>query len=254
MKYKNGHDFEFKALRPSDIFRDELYQRPIDRARVDRIVNDFNGDVFNEPKVSYRDGKYWCFDGDHSIAAWNKLYKGQDRPMLCKVFKGMTWLDECETFLKQRGEAQDVTVRQMIKAASNARREDVMRMVQGAKAAGFEVSFDLSKGPYKICAVAALYKACNTLGLNRYVDMLDTIRTAWNGDMQGISAIIINAMTRVFANYGHIFKTEDMAKSLGAVRPIDLIREGRNSRTGVDGQIIKAYNKRRKTRRIEIDD
>ena len=58
MRYPNGHEFEYKYLRPSQIEIDPLYQRRLRTAVVDNIVKEFNGDTFNEPKVSNRDGKY----------------------------------------------------------------------------------------------------------------------------------------------------------------------------------------------------
>ena len=103
MKYANGHEFEMRQLRPSQIRCDPLYQRELDIRRVDKIVKEFNGDTFNEPKVSYRDGVYWVFDGQHTIAAWRKYHNGEDKLINCKVFKGMTWIDECEAFIRQNG-------------------------------------------------------------------------------------------------------------------------------------------------------
>lgn len=69
MKYPNGHEFEFKVLRPSQIKVDPLYQRPLETKRVERIVKEWSGDLVNEPKVSYRDGQYWIFNGQHTISA-----------------------------------------------------------------------------------------------------------------------------------------------------------------------------------------
>ena len=47
----------------------EHYQREIKNERVKRIVKDFDERIANEPKVSYRDGKYYVFDGQHTIGA-----------------------------------------------------------------------------------------------------------------------------------------------------------------------------------------
>lgn len=47
----------------------EDYQRELKSERVKRIVSNFDERIANEPKVSYRDGKYYVFDGQHTIDA-----------------------------------------------------------------------------------------------------------------------------------------------------------------------------------------
>ena len=45
------------------------YQREFDERKVKRIVDNFDERIANEPKLSYRDGNYYVFDGQHTIAA-----------------------------------------------------------------------------------------------------------------------------------------------------------------------------------------
>ncbi len=47
----------------------ETYQRNFNVNRAKRIAEEFDERIANEPKVSYRDGKYFVFDGQHTIAA-----------------------------------------------------------------------------------------------------------------------------------------------------------------------------------------
>ena len=74
------------------------YQRTLDKKKVDRIVANFDERVANEPKVSLRNGKYYVFDGQHTIAARKKLNGGKDLLILCKVFAECFW--KCEVHLK----------------------------------------------------------------------------------------------------------------------------------------------------------
>lgn len=249
MKYFRGHEFEFKLIRPSMIVKD-IYQRKIDAGRVDKIIKEFDGDIFNEPKVSYRDGKYWVFDGQNSLAVWRKMF-GDEKPILCKVYKGMTWVDECEAFIKQNGLAKVVNMRDMLRAAALEKREDVVAMIRGAEEAGFIVDFNLSKGPGRIVATTALYKAHAKLGYAKYVEMLGVIKSAWNGDIDSIRQNMIGAVTEIFEkNYGE-FSARELAKSLSKVRPVDIIRDGNGSKAGIKKQIVKIYNKKRRTNKIK---
>ena len=255
MKYPKGHEFEYKVLRPSQIKTDPLYQRKLDLNRVNKIVKEFNGDLFNEPKVSYRDGQFWVFNGQHSIAAWKK-YFGEDKMIACKVYKGMTWLDECEAFIAQNGIAKDPTTNEKLSAALEAKRPDVVGMVAGAELAGFEVNFKNCRNrSTTIVAVSALFRAFHALGADQYIDMLTAIRDAWDGDADASCSQIINAMALFYKTYKGNFKREDLVKSLKRITPAQIIREGRAGRTrnGYCREIVKCYNVKRRYR-LDLDE
>ena len=44
------------------------YQRTLNANRVKRIAAEFDERIANAPKVSYRNGHYYVFDGQHTIA------------------------------------------------------------------------------------------------------------------------------------------------------------------------------------------
>ena len=76
----------------------ETYQRELNPERVRKIVKEFDERVANEPKVSCRNGKYYVFDGQHTIAARKILNRGHDLPITCKVYYGMTESEEATLF------------------------------------------------------------------------------------------------------------------------------------------------------------
>lgn len=241
-------------LRPSQLKVDPLYQRQLDVKRVNDIVEHWNGDLFNEPKVSMRDGQYWIFNGQHSVAAWRTRANGEDRPINCKVYRGMTWLDECECFIRQNGISCDVSMMDKLRAMKEARYEDVEGMVSAARQVGFDVNFRKIKDVNTIAAVTNLYKSYTKLGVERYIDMLTAIRDAWNGDPVSLSGIMLSAMTVFYITYDGGFKREDLSTALQRVTPTALVRTARETRVryGLAREIAKAYNYRRKYR-LDID-
>ena len=70
------------------------YQRDQKLRQIKDISKDFDERVANEPKVSYRDGRYFVFDGQHTIAARVHRNGGDPLPILCKVYFGMTEKEE----------------------------------------------------------------------------------------------------------------------------------------------------------------
>ena len=47
----------------------ETYQRSLQPDEVKEIIAQFNPYLMNEPKVSFRNGKYYVFDGQHTIGS-----------------------------------------------------------------------------------------------------------------------------------------------------------------------------------------
>ncbi len=76
------------------IYPRELYQRGIQRKRVELIAKDFNEYTANEPKVSFRNGRYYVTDGQHTIEARILRNGGKDLPILCKIYTGLTMQQE----------------------------------------------------------------------------------------------------------------------------------------------------------------
>ena len=80
----------------------ETYQRELSPDRVRRIVKAFDERIANEPKVSYRGGHYYVFDGQHTIAARKLRNDNQDLKVRCKVYFGMSDKDEALLLSDQR--------------------------------------------------------------------------------------------------------------------------------------------------------
>ena len=67
------------------IYPREIYQRGVERKRVELIARDFNEYIVNEPKVSFRNGRYYVMDGQHTIEGCILLNGGEDRPICSLV-------------------------------------------------------------------------------------------------------------------------------------------------------------------------
>lgn len=251
MKYWKGHEFNFVNLRPSQIKVDPLYQRPLDQKRVAQIVKEWNGDLVNEPKVSYRDGQYWIFNGQHTTAAWQHLFAGQDKPILCKVYKGMTWLEECEAFMEQNGLSKDPTTNEKLNAAFNSKNPDVVDMVSKCELCGFVVDFKASKTPTRIVATGALFRAYKRLGGEAFLDMMTAIKEAWYGDMDAICAQIITGMSTFYKTYEGGFTHEKLVSALKDTTPARIIARGKNDTKRSNTytrEIVREYNRKKKYR------
>ena len=89
------------------IYPREVYQRRVHRSQVELIATDFNEYIANEPKVSFRNGRYYVVDGQHTIEGRILRNGGKDLPILCKVYTGLTMEQEALFFAEQNGHSSD---------------------------------------------------------------------------------------------------------------------------------------------------
>lgn len=249
---------EWMMLRPSIINVDPLYQRSVDSRRISNMAKQWNPNLVNPPKVSFRDGKYWVFDGQHTIALWRQIHKGADKQIECRVFYGMTWLDESELFCLQNGIDKDPTTNDKLRAAYNAGNPDVVDMVNCAKLAGVNVDFINSKCNGRCMATAALFKTYKSLSREAFIEMLTAIIKAWDGDTDSLTGSIVLGMGQFYKTYYGKFQFNDLLATLKRVSPSYIIREGRDLAGQTKNKyfrvILREYNKKRTSRKLELQE
>lgn len=238
---------EFKKINTKFLFVDDLYQREIDTRRVNKIVKNFDQNLVNPIKVSYRGGKYWVIDGHHTMMALIAKNGGNDLLVECKVFYGMTWLDEVNYFLAQNGElSRSVNINDKLRAKMNSGDPDVSNMVKIAEKIGFIIDFKGGKGPNKIIALSTLAKAYAWLGPEDYTECLRIIKKTWNGAPDSLSREILQGFFIFYKTYKGKFNANKFTNRLKKVAPYDIIRDGRSSlspgATKYARQILGRYN------------
>lgn len=241
---------EYKVLNTADILTDERYQRPINEAKIGRILKHYDENLVNPPKVSYRDGKYYVFDGQHTVAAVRIHNEGNDTDILCKVYRGLSFEQEVSLFIQQTGESSPVSVKEKLYARLSAGDNDVVEMDRAVKNAGLKISWkNNGQATGTIVAASALWSAYKRLGSVNFASMLEDMRDAWDGDPTSLRGEIITGMSRFYAAYTGDFKRDLLVKKLSKTAPELIIREGKLTGIGVSTgtsyakAILAIYNK-----------
>ena len=104
----NEFKTEYSQINSKSIISEPSYQRMVDFSRVKKIVSNFNPNLVNPIKVSFRDGKYYVFDGQHTLKALVAKNNNRDLMVECKVYYGMTLEDEAKLFAEQNGISRTV--------------------------------------------------------------------------------------------------------------------------------------------------
>lgn len=159
----------------------EHYQREINTNRVKRIAKNFYERIANEPKVSFRDGKYYVFDGQHTIAARKLMNGNKNLSILCKVYMGMTEKEEAELFSRQTGESAPLTAGIRLRAEIFGEDEVALAFRTANADLGIELDYDQKRGFMRIGCIQTAYEAYRKLGTDRYKEAMKIIIEAWGG-------------------------------------------------------------------------
>lgn len=159
------------------------YQRVLHVEKVAHIAENFSEYVANEPKVSYRDGRFYVFDGQNTVEARRTCNGGKDVTIRCKVFYGLTKEDEATLFAIQTGNATCLTAGERLRANLVAENPDALYFVGITSNAGVEFAYDGIRAPWKIYCIETAYELYKQYGCERYVEMLHIINEAWKGNV-----------------------------------------------------------------------
>lgn len=249
------NSFEFKMVNTKHIMVSAAYQREFNQAKVSKILAEFNPNLVNNPKLSFRDGKYYVFDGQHTIAALKARNNNQDLLILCKVYEGMTQNDESILFEKQNGLVTAPSAAQILRSAFNRGEETIKAVVANAEAIGFVVDFRSGKNPNHIIAVKALRDIYAKYGQPIYIETLGIIKAAWLGHPDSLRKEILEGMAILCKTYHGRINRDILIRKMAKVPPITIIRDAKLSTAGGSRKyaqrILAEYNKNLASSRLE---
>lgn len=241
--------YEYRQLMSNALFTDTSYQRPIDNALVGKIVANFDPRVANTLKVSYRDGRFFVFDGAHTLLALKRVHGDAPFPVDCKVYFGLTYEDEAYLFALQTGESKDVAFGVRLRAmliSKSAEAEDFRMRTANAGLALADGSSSASKNT--IAALAKAYRLYTDRGAREYERILRLIADTWDGAAWSLTSYILGGVGAFLKEYGDAVSRERFLKRLHGVNYDDLRDEARRQQRSSSDiahalAIVKAYNR-----------
>ena len=158
------------------------YQRLLRMGKVAKIAANFSEYIANEPKVSYRDGRYFVFDGQNTIEARKTCNGGRDLPIRCKVFYGLSKEHEALLFAVQTGISSELTAGEQLRAKLVAHEENACDFAAVTENTGVRFALDGIRAPWKIYCIRSAYYIYKSYGASLYREMLSVLVDAWGGD------------------------------------------------------------------------
>ena len=200
------------------IYPREIYQRGLERKRVELIARDFNEYIVNEPKVSFRNGRYYVMDGQHTIEGCILLNGGADRPILCKVYTGLTMEQEALLFAEQNGHAAPLSAGIKLRAKVVGGDAPSKAFVAATNRVGLSLNYDSMQ-----------------LGEEIYCEALRHIVAAWEGRPDSFRAAVLRGMMYFVQLYRGQYSEERLVRALSGVHPMELYRISRDNPAKLPG-------------------
>ena len=218
------------------IYPREVYQRRVHRSQVELIAADFNEYIANEPKVSFRNGRYYVVDGQHTIEGRILRNGGKDLPILCKVYTGLTMEQEALFFAEQNGHSAPLTAGIKLRAKVVGGDAPSRAFLAATNRVGLAFNYDsLQLSDYRISCVGTALKLYNQMGEKIYCEALRLIVASWDGKPDSFRASVLRGVMHFVELYHGEFSEERLIRALGSVHPMEIYRVGRDNPAKLPG-------------------
>jgi hypothetical protein len=212
----------YKRLPINELLVDERYQRPLEAKRVEKIVKNFDEDLFGALEVSERNGTYAVYDGQHRLVAARKL--GMEK-VPCLIHSGISLEREAELFVALQQGRKGVNPVEKFRARCFYGDEDAQAIERIISDAGFRVA---SRGPDAgqagtIRAVSAVEWIYRRFGGEHLHHTLRTVYDLWLGDQRSTDGYFLQGVADFLSGYGTRL-TDESLERLRAEAPTVILR------------------------------
>lgn len=192
------------------------YQRKVEHSRVKRMTGNFLPKAVGVILVSYRDGKYWCVDGQHRLEAMKlKGYK----EAYCTVLTDLDYLEECLYFTILNTGSSKLLYNQVFHGLIEGKNAEALALTEMFKKYRFDYNKNsANKFDNTIGCVKKFVDMKNEYGMYMVEKVLRILRNAWYGDKDSLAAAIVEGL-KTFLNETTAVDEQILVKALEKHHP-----------------------------------
>ena len=175
-------------------------------------------------------------DGQHTIEGCILLNGGEDRPILCKVYTGLTMEQEALLFAEQNGHSAPLSAGIKLRAKVVGGDAPSKAFVAATNRVGLSLNYDsMQLSDYRISCVGTALKLYDQLGEEIYCEALRHIVAAWEGRPDSFRAAVLRGVMYFVQLYHGQYSAERLVRALGGVHPMELYRISRDNPAKLPG-------------------
>lgn len=181
------------------------YQRRLNMSWAQWIADHFKPHLVEVLQVSFRDGRYWVFNGQHTMTALKIKFQDDNLPVTCKIYRGLTKEDEARLFYDFNTSTRKISSEAMLKARNAYGDKAVRDFLFTTRDEGFIIDPDKSICcKYGIQAVETAFKCYGAIGADKYRRVLRLIKDTWEGERWAVAKNMLNAVSVLVRVYGEL--------------------------------------------------
>jgi hypothetical protein len=215
----------FKLIPVNLIFADR-YQRRYEEIykRAKEMAQNYKENEIGAIKVSFRDGKYYVFDGQHRLLATKMVGLFY---IMCEIFTGLTYEQEAEAFYRFGTNSKPITACQNINARLESKEEKVLKINDIANIHGYTIATSHNvKSLNRIRSVSCIESIVDKYGLHTLDKVLLITSRCWYNTIEGVSSDILNGLAYFIKN--NKFDELIFIKQLSKVDVKIIVREAKS--------------------------
>lgn len=199
----------------------------INRAKINKIKREFDPDQVKPVVVSFRDGKYYVIDGQHTSLAIYEL-NGSDGGSLiyCDVREGLTYQQEAKLFYDLNTNSQPVSSADKIWALVVAGDSAAVEFYNLIERCGY--TFGRRTGS-SIRPIDTCWRIFNSsAGAERIEAILSLIHDTWPDDASAVSTSMVNGLNVLYEHNGDELNRTRFVRTFSAISPKSIIDDARS--------------------------
>lgn len=216
------------------------YNRGISRNHVNAIKGSFREDLVQPVLVSFREGKYYIVNGQHTAQAIYEL-NGNDpnTPIKCHVKTGLTYEQEADLYYNVNTYTQPLSTLDLTIGRIEANDAEAIRFRDVIESCGYVIGTNTNSSINAISLAWKLFRKDDGEHLTR---VLSLTHACWPNNKSGVDRRIIEGISLFLQYHGDEYKTEQFVKRLSAEDPKDLVRRANSYYAQMDSRAFtKAY-------------
>lgn len=233
---KAQDEFTVRWISPDLLTVDHTYQRHLEDARVERIVEDFSVHEVRPLRVVRRSAtEYVVEDGQHTLAALTRL--GWDK-VPAFIRNGKTEVkDEAALFTAINSNQKAIRPLEMFKADVVAEKPKALDIKARVEAFDLTIAGGIKTG---IAAIKALEDVYDTAGPEGLTETLTVIVACWDAESDSrFSSSMLKGMSRYLLNNQGRSRERDIEK-FSRYTPTEILRVAKTNSAGVSTRSVTA--------------